>query len=81
MLREDESDFKLYYKTGWQTDAPKNSIGTHSLGWIVGFLEVGGNVHFFATNIETNNTRVNFASARLDITKKILTDLKLMSNS
>ncbi|MEZ5426617.1 MAG: class D beta-lactamase [Pyrinomonadaceae bacterium] len=78
MLREDNGKYKLSYKTGWQTDDLKNSIGSKSLGWIVGYLETGGNVHYFATNIETDDTRADFAASRMEITRQILKDLKLL---
>ena len=78
MLREDRSDYKLSYKTGWHTDNSVNTVGSKSLGWIVGYLERDNNVYFFATNLETNDTPANFPPSRLEITKKILKDLKLL---
>lgn len=75
MLREDMPNYKIYGKTGWQTDDLSNSIGKHSLGWYVGFIEKQDKVYFFALNVETTNTQSNFASSRIEITNKILNDL------
>jgi beta-lactamase class D len=49
------------------------------IGWLVGYLERGAEVYFFATNIEivTNAD----AAARLSITKAILRELGLIAPS
>ncbi len=78
MLREDLPEYKLSYKTGWNTDNSVNTVGSKSLGWIVGYLERDDNVYFFATNLGTSNTPAKFAASRLEITKKILKDLNLL---
>lgn len=78
MLREEKPNYKIYGKTGWQTDDLSNPNGKYSIGWFVGFLEQNGNVYFFATNVETPQTQDNFAAARTEITSKILKDLKLL---
>jgi beta-lactamase class D len=44
------------------------------LGWFVGYLETGGNVYFFATNIEGENSAA-IRERRIDLTKSILTGL------
>jgi beta-lactamase class D len=48
MLREQNSNYKLYYKTGW--GFPGNGI---ELGWIVGWIEENRHPYFFVLNFET----------------------------
>ena len=43
------------------------------IGWIVGWVECGADVHLFALNL--NITQPKHASARLDIAKAALKDL------
>lgn len=78
MLREDNPEYKLYYKTGLQTIDLSDSSGSKSLGWFVGYLEQNDNVYFFATNIETNDRQKSFVASRMEITKTILKDLNLL---
>jgi beta-lactamase class D len=75
LLRDDTPRYKLFGKTGWLTDDLADPIGKPSLGWFVGFQERAGNVYFFATIIETEKTQADFASARVDISKRILKQL------
>lgn len=75
MLRDDTPRYKLFGKTGWLTGSFADPIGKPSLGWFVGYQERAGNVYFFATVIETENTQADFASARVDIAKRILKQL------
>lgn len=69
MLLEENAEFTLRGKTGWG-DQDETSIG-----WFVGWVEKNGSVYFFAANIETNNPGDNFASARKEITIKLLKEL------
>jgi len=48
MLREQNSNYKLYYKTG--TGTLENG---HGLGWIVGWIEENRHPYFFVLNIES----------------------------
>ena len=45
-----------------------------SLGWFVGYLETRGNVYFFATNIEGENSAA-VRERRIELTKSILAGL------
>lgn len=78
MLQETAPNYKIYGKTGWQTDDLSNPLGKYSIGWYVGYLEQNGNVYFFATNVETGKTQASFAASRTEITKKILKELNLL---
>ncbi len=72
MILEKADTYTLSAKTGLALRA-----ATH-IGWLVGFLERGGNVYFFATNLEQTNAGDLFGKARLEITRKIFKRLKLM---
>lgn len=60
-------------KTGWVgfDDGVRPQIG-----WLVGYLEKGENVYFFATNIEIREDKD--ASARMEITRRCLQDLAVL---
>jgi beta-lactamase class D len=48
MLREQNSNYKLYYKTGW--GFPGNGV---ELGWVVGWIEENKHPYFFVLNLES----------------------------
>jgi beta-lactamase class D len=66
MLLEDTLGYKVRAKTGW------GDMGGTSIGWFVGWVEKGGNVYFFANNIESTSPGENFPAARKEITRKFL---------
>jgi len=72
MLREDTLGYKLRAKTGWGIQDSLN------IGWYIGWVEKDKNVYFFATNIETKNPGDSFPAARIEITKDILKELKVL---
>jgi len=67
MLQEDNTLYKLSYKTGWGTDEEKNNIG-----WVVGWIEENNHVYFFVTVVKSANKDIDMQNVRLDITKDIL---------
>jgi beta-lactamase class D len=67
MLQEDNTSYKLSYKTGWGFDEKNNA-----LGWLVGWVEENRHVYFFATLLKSTNKEYDMKAARLDITKSIL---------
>lgn len=73
MILEKTPDYAIRGKTGWVgfDDGVKPQIG-----WLVGYLEKGKEVYFFATNIEIRNEKD--ASARLTLTRRCLKDLGLL---
>ena len=67
MLQEDNTNYKLCYKTGWgQTE------NGHDIGWIVGWIEENKHPYFFVLNIESNDHQIDIATARMAILKGIL---------
>jgi beta-lactamase class D len=70
MLWEDNTAYKLSYKTGWGFDEQKNNIG-----WIVGWVEENNHVYFFVTFIKAAPGDIDMRNIRLNITKGILKQL------
>jgi len=69
MLREQNSNYKLYYKTGW--GFPGHG---EELAWVVGWIEENRHPYFFVLNIEsTVPDRVH--EVRIKLLKDILTHL------
>jgi beta-lactamase class D len=67
MLQEDNTAYKLSYKTGWgvHTDGDQ-------LGWLVGWVEENKHVYFFVNLVKSKNKDVDMRAIRLSITKNIL---------
>ena len=69
MFREQNSNYKLYYKTGW--GFPGNG---HELGWVVGWIEENKHPYFFVLNIESTVPR-RVVDVRIKMLKDILAHL------
>ena len=67
MVQEDNSLYKLSYKTGWGKDESNNSIG-----WLTGWIEENRHVYFFVTLLKSKDPNIDMKKIRLDITKDIL---------
>ncbi len=67
MLFEDNSNYRLGYKTGWGT-----TDKGHALGWIVGWIEENKHPYFFVLNVESPDPNYNMKDVRLKILKDIL---------
>ena len=67
MLQEDNTAYKLSYKTGWGFDESNNAIG-----WVVGWIEENRHVYFFATLLKSKDRDYDMTTSRLAITKDIL---------
>ncbi|MBZ0202016.1 MAG: class D beta-lactamase [Ignavibacteria bacterium] len=72
IVLDSTENYVLRGKTGWGFQDEKN------IGWLVGWLETGGNAYFYATNIESEKETESFAQSRRTITEKIFRDLGLM---
>ncbi len=70
MLQEDNTAYKLSYKTGWGFDEKNNAIG-----WVAGWIEENRHVYFFVTIITTPDKEIDITKARMDITKDVLKEL------
>ncbi len=67
MLQEENTLYKLSYKTGWGFDESKNNIG-----WVTGWIEENRHVYFFVTIIKSPDPKIDMKTVRIDITKDIL---------
>ncbi|MBC7866758.1 MAG: class D beta-lactamase [Gloeobacteraceae cyanobacterium ES-bin-316] len=70
MLQEDNTLYKLSYKTGWGFDE-----NNHNIGWLAGWIEENRHVYFFVTLVKSPDAAIDMKTARLGITKDILKDL------
>jgi beta-lactamase class D len=73
LVMEETPFYRLSGKTGW---AGFGDASAPSVGWLVGYLERNGQVHFFAINIDIRKNED--AAARLSITKAVLRDAGLI---
>ena len=67
MLREDNANYKLSYKTGWA-----HTEKGHALGWIIGWIEENRHPYFFVLQVESSDTNFNMSEIRLKMLKDIL---------
>ena len=67
MLQEDNTAYKLSYKTGWGFDEQKNNIG-----WVNGWIEENRHVYFFVTVVRSPDPKIDMKWVRLNILKDIL---------
>ncbi len=70
MLQEDNTTYKLSYKTGWGFDEQKNNIG-----WQTGWIEENNHVYFFVTFIKGGKDEMDMRTIRKNITTGILKEL------
>jgi len=67
MVQEDNTAFKLSYKTGNGLDELNNKIG-----WVTGWIEENKHVYFFVTFVKSPNADADTKNASINITKGIL---------
>jgi beta-lactamase class D len=70
MLQEDNTAYKLSYKTGWGFDEQKNNIG-----WQTGWIEENNHVYFFVTLVKAGKEEIDMKAVRKNITTGILKEL------
>lgn len=70
MIRENNVNYQLAYKTGWG----KTSSG-NELGWVVGWIEENRHVYFFAMNLDTPDHTIDMQTVREKILRNILSRL------
>jgi beta-lactamase class D len=67
MVQENNTAYKLSYKTGWDHADDGNSIG-----WVTGWIEENKHVYFFVTFVKAPDKNTDIKSVRMNITKSIL---------
>ncbi len=70
MLFENNTNYRLAYKTGWGFDEKGNNIG-----WITGWVEENNHPYFFVLNIESPEKNFDMVGVRMKILKDILKKL------
>ena len=73
MLQEDNTSYKLSYKTGWGADEKQNDIG-----WVAGWIEENRHVYFFVTFVRATKPGTDINAVRMNITKAILKQMGFM---
>ncbi len=67
MLWEDNSLYKLSYKTGWGFDEQKKNIG-----WIVGWIEENRRPYFFVLLVQSPDENYDMSTNRMSLLKDVL---------
>lgn len=67
MVQENNTAYKLSYKTGWGFDEKGDNVG-----WVTGWIEENRHVYFFVTLVRTPDRKIDMQRVRLDITRDIL---------
>ena len=70
MLQENNTLYKLSYKTGWGFDEKNNAIG-----WMVGWIEENRHVYLFVTQVRSTDRDIDMQNVRMKIVKGILSEL------
>lgn len=72
MLMEDNTTYRLGYKTGWSFWDEKTK---KHLGWIVGWIEENNHPYFFVLNLESADPNFDMQGVRMKMLKDILKQL------
>jgi beta-lactamase class D len=67
MLQEDNSLYKLSYKTGWGFDEKQQNVG-----WIVGWIEENRHPYFFVLLVQSADANYDMRNNRMNLLKDIL---------
>lgn len=70
MLFEDNSNYRLSYKTGWGFNEKGDNIG-----WVVGWIEENNHPYFFVLNIQSPDKNMDIKTVRMKMLKDILKKL------
>lgn len=70
MLFENNTNYRMGYKTGWGFKENGNAIG-----WVVGWIEENNHPYFFVLNIESPDKNFDMWTVRMKMLKDILAQL------
>ncbi len=73
LLRENNSNYKLSYKTGMGQDERH-----HTIGWLVGWIEENRHPYFFVLQLDSPDPKYDMSPVRIKILKQILKDQGFM---
>jgi beta-lactamase class D len=69
MIFEDNSNYRLSYKTGWGIENNKH------IGWMVGWIEENNHPYFFVLNFDSDEKDFDMVNVRMRILKGVLKKL------
>ena len=72
IVLEESQEYRLSGKAGWATSVDPD------VGWLVGYLEEGGNVYYFATNVERDRSVESLGMISRQITLEILIQIEIV---
>jgi beta-lactamase class D len=72
MLFENNTLYKLSYKTGWGV------VGDRNIGWIVGWIVENNHPYFFVLNLESKDPAFDMVNTRMKVLKDALKHLGFM---
>jgi beta-lactamase class D len=67
MMQENNTLYKLSYKTGWGFDEMQNAIG-----WVTGWIEENRHIYFFTLLVKSADKNIDMKTVRLKILNGIL---------
>ena len=70
MLFENNTNYRLSYKTGWAYLENGNNIG-----WMVGWIEENQHPYFFVLNVQSANKNIDMPAVRMKVLRGILKEL------
>lgn len=70
MTKEENSNYKLVYKTGRAARLPGPAIG-----WVMGWVEENQHPYFFVINVESPNGQADIESIGIQLAKRILASM------
>ncbi|MGH2564212.1 MAG: class D beta-lactamase [Ginsengibacter sp.] len=73
MLFENNSNYKLSYKTGWGLNEKGDNIG-----WMLGWIEENNHPYFFVLNLQSPDPHFDMVTIRMKLLKEILKHLGFM---
>lgn len=71
MLMENNTSYRLGYKTGWGKDSKTGN----NIGWVLGWVEENDHPYFFVMNIESPDANFDMVNVRIKMMKDILKQL------
>ncbi|MBZ5857945.1 penicillin-binding transpeptidase domain-containing protein [Flavihumibacter profundi] len=73
MLMEDNTNYRLSYKTGWG-----NAENGDALAWVVGWIEENKHPYFFVLQLRSADPNADITAIRMKVLKGILEELGFM---
>jgi beta-lactamase class D len=72
MEKENNANYRIYYKTGQGYTVPDDPKSGHAIGWVLGWIEENKHPHFFVLNIESADINRDMEQTAVVILRGIL---------